>query len=383
MTAEPQKMIGNQFTRLKKRRNSGIELLKIAAILMICLAHSVQTCGNYVDIHNPSSDVQTVLMNFLLFGGQLGNNIFLVCSSFFLIKSSKAKPEKAVNILLDSQVISIIMFLLVTSFAAVFSISLVTNDPLNYYMSQIFPDLYEKVWFVPAYVFLYLIHPALNLVIKSISQKAHLCVCSVIFIVYGLLGYFIAEPLYSKILALVFIYLCTAYIYTYCNNFADNLRKNVVFTVIILLAFLLVFIVNNYIGFTFGPHIKYDNFSRLLSVFNFCLAIGLLNCFRHLKIQSKFINYISSLSLFIYCIHQHQLVVSFIRPVFIKRISVYLNNNYFLCALFLFVTVAVVSVILSAIYKETFHKLLEKLSFKIKNIVSKILDKVIAFNNRL
>ena len=108
----------------------------------------------------------------------------------------------------------------------------------------------------------------------------------------------------------------------------------------------------------------------------------MLNCFRHLKFTSKSINYISSLTLFIYCIHQNPLVSSNLRPLFIERIVGYFNNNYLICSLILFAVVAVVSIILAVIYKETVHRLTAKLSVKIKDLVSKILDKLVAFNNK-
>ena len=367
---------------MNKPRQSGIELLKIFAILMIILAHSVQTFTNFIDIHSPSSNYRNVLMNLMLYGGQLGNDIFLVCSSFFLLKSSRAKPEKAVNLLLDSQSISILMFLLVTGVAAALSLPLNTQNSLRFYVSQAFPNLFVQVWFVPAYVILYLIHPALNLIIKSINHKIHLCICVVILIIYGLFGYVNDTPFYSQLLAVISIYLCSGYVFTYCSNFCEKLKKNIYFTLGTILAFIIVYVLNNYAGLRFGHQIKYANFSRMLSIFNLCFAIGSFNCFRHLKFKNRIINYISSLTLFIYCIHQNRLIVLHIRPLFVEKTIGFFNNNFLVCSLILFAVVAVVSFILAVIYKETVHRLTAKLSVKIKDFVSKILDKLVAFNNK-
>ena len=51
---------------------------------------------------------QTISSIIVLFG-PMGNILFVICSSYFLVDKTKSRAEKAINILFDSMVISISM----------------------------------------------------------------------------------------------------------------------------------------------------------------------------------------------------------------------------------------------------------------------------------
>lgn len=90
---------------MKARRNSSIELLKILAILFIIINHVTQTAGmtineyvsfplSYgVDLTSATCDFQTFLLIIFRRFGALGNDIFLICSIWFLLGSQRISSK--------------------------------------------------------------------------------------------------------------------------------------------------------------------------------------------------------------------------------------------------------------------------------------------------
>lgn len=84
------------YENVKKQttRESGIELLKIFAMFIIVIAHMVQTLttpdpqlsyqGYVMDISRATTDVQTIILLILRHFGVFGNEIFFICSAWFL-----------------------------------------------------------------------------------------------------------------------------------------------------------------------------------------------------------------------------------------------------------------------------------------------------------
>jgi hypothetical protein len=82
-----------------RERNYGIDLLKIIAMILIVLSHSVPKYGDpttvrYIDFSKASRDIQEQLMMLFIYGGQIGNCIFIVCSSHLMINSNKINVKK-------------------------------------------------------------------------------------------------------------------------------------------------------------------------------------------------------------------------------------------------------------------------------------------------
>lgn len=356
-------------------RNSGIEMLKVIAILLICMSHCVQTLEKYADFAVCVEDPQLLILKILRFDGNFGNVIFIICSCYFLLKSSKAKKEKAVGLLLDSQIISIVIFALLSTLGALMSFEIKYN--FEYVINQLFPDLFEQVWFVPTYVAFYLIHPYLNEFISKIGRKKHFEICLLIVIFYGILSLFKAFPLYSKFLGFVCVYFLIAYMKFYYGDFMKNRKKNILIFFVSLIAFLGIVIANNYIGLKFSFFENYPNVSHMLCIVTLPMFISLFNLALNSSFKSKFINSLSSCSLFVYCIHENYIVRMVIRPAIYEAfIDAYGENKLLVYALVLFVFVVVSSFIAAKIYKKTLHKLTVRLSVKLTSALSSLFNKI-------
>lgn len=100
-------------------RQSGIELLKIIAMLLIVISHNAQSVSgaenfiiNNVNINQPTTNLFIFISQFFRSFGALGNNMFLLSSIWFLVDSKNVKLNKIAYITLDTYVFSVIFMLI-------------------------------------------------------------------------------------------------------------------------------------------------------------------------------------------------------------------------------------------------------------------------------
>ncbi len=358
-----------------KVRQSGVELLKVIAILLICLSHCTQTLENFTDFQVPTTDIQLLILRFLRFDGQIGNIIFVICSSWFLLESKAAKKNKAINLALDSQVISI-------GILAVFvTLSLIFDFHVNYtpglFIHNIFPDLFEQVWFVPTYLIFYLVHPYLNKIINGLNQREHFGICIFITFVYGFGSLINAKTAYSNLLGFFMIYVIVAYFKLYGERYRSPLKTPLIGFAVSVVLFVAVVLIKNVLAFKNNYFNTYPSINNLLSVFLFPMILCLFFVFLNFDFHSKFINYLSSCSLFVYCIHENALVRESLRPKFYEIVIEHFGDGKLLLYdLILWVLIAFSSFLAAAIYKTVIHKLTFKLSNIIEAKITKQIDKI-------
>lgn len=367
MQLKNKSMLNNSVTR-----KSGIELLKVFAILVICMSHCIQTLEGFVDFSFPVANAQLLIMKILRFGGDFGNAIFIICSSYFLLKSSHAKKEKSIGLLLDSQVISVVIFIGYIIIGAIFSIQ--TKHEPSFILLQFLPDLYENVWFVPTYFMFYLIHPYLNQIIKSLDQKNHFKICLFIITVYGVFSLLNATPVYSLFLGFICIYFLVAYMSLYCEKLMNNKKINIFVFVASCFLFICAVFVKNFLSEKNKFFDIIPKFSFMLSIILLPIFFSLFNLALNTSFKSRFINYLSSCSLFVYCIHENYIVRKYLRTKYYAVLIDRFGENYLIYALILFVIVVIGSFIAAAVYKQTIHKIIQKISVKLSNFIGHMAD---------
>lgn len=84
----------------KKERQSGFELLKIVAMLLIVINHVTQsleylgTTDSLLFLGHATMDIQILTLNLLRQFGGIGNDIFFICSAWFLIGKKEKRLRK-------------------------------------------------------------------------------------------------------------------------------------------------------------------------------------------------------------------------------------------------------------------------------------------------
>lgn len=363
-----------------KERNSNIEFLKVIAIFVILLSHCVPFYGNqseiwYINGNVSTNDIQLIIVKFFRLFGQIGNVIFITCSSWFLIDNNKINIKKILTIILDSWIISII-FLIICCF-------------LNYDLTiiqiihQIFPILFKNNWFIGCYLLFYIFHPYLNIIIDNLKQKEFLSLNIFLFILYGIIYFILHNDIYfTELVGFIIIYFFTAYFKKYLKKFNNDFRLNFVIFSIASLLHIFSILLMNYLGLCFSwLDNKVEHWNTLINPIYFLMAITLLNIFSHTYRKNKIINYISSLSLLILLFSENCLFKNnFFPKLFDYIYNTYSYNYISIIIILISIIIFISSIVVSYIYKNTISiivdKLINFLYIKLNTIYNLLLKKI-------
>ena len=354
----------------KKERLSGIELLKIIAIVLIVISHVTQTLetGNQIisnnvtnytiNLKDPTSSINNIVLAFIRQFGALGNMIFLISSIWFLIDKNKNYKKKILTIILDIFVISIMSLIS-------FMIFYKGNISIKHIIESIFPTTFANNWYMTCYIFLLLLYPFLNLIICHINQKQLFRISILSIIVYFGICFIKNDLLFnSNLIVFISIYFIIAYIKKYCIKFVKNKKINLILLIASLGVSLLSLIVINKIELTLGINeIKLIKFATNNNIFLLINSITLFNLFFNLNFSNKVVNYISSLSMLIYVIHENLLVRRYLRPKIWSDILNIYGEKYIIIEDIIFsILILCVSSFIAIIYKNTIQKIVIKIT---------------------
>lgn len=365
-----------------KNRKSGIELLKIFAIIFIIISHITASVSSntyalnadsycYINLINSTKNIQYIILAMFRNFGTLGNDIFFVCSAWFLLDNDNIKIKKILKMIIQVWVISVITMI-------IFLILGFKISPKEVLFSM-FPNTFANNWYITCYLLLYIIHSKLNMIIKSMTKQQHLTTCTIMIILYMIFGYIKNDLFFgSSLILFITMYFCVAYMKMYLKNIVENNKNNIIAILVGIMFYVFLVIATNFLGL----NIKFFNNKLMFwnsrhSPFMFIISLGLFNIFYGLKFESKIINKISSLSLLIYIIHENILFRQYIRPI--PFYYIYNNFGYsriILWILLYSVILFFISLLISVIFKKFFDKILNKLSEKLTNVIYKVYHKL-------
>lgn len=346
----------------KKCRESGPELLKLIAILLIVIFHVIQTVSSenavipyqdyVISLKYATDNYQLLIMSALRYSGALGNTIFFVCSAWYLVGHEKKDIKKAFSLLIDIWVVSVIFFL---------TVFIIRKGalPVKTIIEQFLPTTLANNWYMTAYIIFLLAYPLLNVIIKTINQRQLLRTIIVMSFLWIFMN-FLYEGLFfpSIIILWTAYYFIVAYMKLYLPELQSNKRLNLLMLAAGVICYFGEVIVTNALGL----HIGYFS-DKLLrwntdgNPFTIVISISALNLFRGFKFKSPLINYLSSLSMLIYLIHENVLFRTYYRPAIWQWIYLELGYDKILLhtAIYSILLVAAAAIV-SAVYKETVQK---------------------------
>lgn len=352
-----------------KERLSNIELLKIIAIMIIAISHSVPYYGDaslpsFIDLNCATNSIQNYILVLFRCLGQLGNCIFVVCSAYFLVDSKKIKFSKIMYIVADTFLFSVTFLF----FIKLLGFNIKTTD----FIKQFFPITFQLNWFIGCYLSLYLIHSGLNLIIKSITQKQFFCVTAItaiMFIVYSFIKVIQGEADYTnQVVKFIVIYIITSYMKLYMTDFTKNIKLNLIICILSILLYMLSVACINILGL----HISFFAnkilcFCDFMNPFIILISVTLFNIFGKFNLKNKTVNLISSVSLLIYITHENILFRRNIKPLFWLYVYNTFSYKYVALWVLLFSAVCFIgSTIIAIAYKKTLQKYVYKLCDFIK-----------------
>ena len=147
-------------------RNTSIELLRIISMIMIMFHHFAYH-GNFEWNFNEVT-LPHLWYDFILMGGKVGVDIFVLISGYFLIENTEKlfQPKKLLKFWGQVVFYSIMTYLL--------SVMLRLNAfEIKQLIKVCLPITYPGWWFASTYFMLYLIHPFLNKLLHGFSKTEY------------------------------------------------------------------------------------------------------------------------------------------------------------------------------------------------------------------
>lgn len=339
------------------KRNSSFEVVKIVAIICIVFCHCVPT--ERIEYHYATTDPW--LFGVILFRqlGSVGNSIFMVASTWFLVESDKVSLQKIKSMIADNQVIS--MLFLGGFCAGGYTIGF--KEAIKY----VFPFLFIVLWYITCYVMYYCLHGFLNSALRGsdISPTIAMITLFIFNCIIFLLG---GGLYYTELFGFVLIHAFTWFLKKKTNEWNDIDIKKIGY--VVLLTGLIGWILGAFIVNIVGVHItfiglKLQNWNRFFNPFILAIAYGsvfLASCKNH---YSRLVNMISGLSLYIYMFTGNQLLRTYFDNDLYDIVRDCFGSSMMVC--FIFVAVyTVIKIILGCLlalgYKLTIAKLIGDIS---------------------
>ena len=349
---------------LQKERNSSFELLRIISMFLIVM-HHYSVHGGF-DFMIPFS-MKLYFVQCLDMGGKLGVNLFVLISGYFLCKSD-FKWKRIIKLEVEVIFYSILI-------GVIFHFLMPERESIKDLIKELTPLRTGSYCFYNTYFVMVLFAPFINKFLVSLEKtdlKKLLFLMSVLWVLIPVLPKVGALQM-SNLGWFIFLYLCSAYIRFYPEDFSFKNKTFLLFGIGIYILVLLSVLSFDLLGFIDKRFQgKFDYFLPMNSILIFLSSIMLFIGFSKISLGSKkIINILSSATFGIYLIHDNHLARPFLwKDLF--RNAVFINSNQiFLHAIIVICTVYIVCTTFDLLRqylleKPLFH-IIEKIQTKCDN----------------
>lgn len=148
----------NQLQPSSKTRNSGVELLRLLAIIGVVFIHVSDRAIPALEATNVVGSLHLVLFLRSLFSSSV--DLFLIISGFFMVKSNVRHIGKPIDLLLQVSFFQGFYY---------FILELMGLEPLS--LIRVFYAAIPDCYYATLFIVLYLVSPYINKIINGLSQK--------------------------------------------------------------------------------------------------------------------------------------------------------------------------------------------------------------------
>lgn len=280
-------------------RNSSIELLRIISMVMIMFHHFAYH-GNFEWNYNEIT-IPHLWYNFILMGGKVGVNIFVLISGFFLIENTERlfQPKKLLKFWGQ-----VVFYSITTYFLSI--VLQINNFDIKQIIKICFPITYPGWWFASTYFMLYLIHPFLNKLLHDLNKNVYQYLILLLVLCWSIIPTLTTQLFESNSL-LWFITLYAIAGYAKIYGFNERLKSKhyfflffivLVCSYLVSVSFLVLGTKRNELAVHAIDFFGMERFPILL------MSFFLFMTFAKLKIKfNKWINVIASATFGVYLIH--------------------------------------------------------------------------------
>jgi len=300
----------------KAKRQSGIELLRIIAMLQIIYLHVYQY-GQLGKTANACGDIDGFVVNFVWSLSRAPVDVFIMISGYFMVTSNfdiKKTLKRGGNVYGAMYFYSVII-------AVIFLLFNPSKLSAVAVVSAVMP-FFSKTWyFLCNYLIILLLSPFINKMLVSLTKKQYLYFMGIIFVVMGVWSTLseidglseifdvtkVVDPYFGKSLGgFLLMYIMGGYLRLYVKG---KKEKSGVKPVYIIVFFALCVL-------DLGLYYLFPQYKHVFGMFNNPIVLFegamLVLFFRDFTFSSKWVNTIAGTTLGIYAIHENPYVRSWL-----------------------------------------------------------------------
>lgn len=299
-----EKVINNTDFGLKTDRSSNFEILRIISIIMIVFCHFASHGG--FNFENSDLSLNRIWLYLIEMGGNIGVNIFVIISGYFLINNRNKLFDLKKILKLWGKIFFYSIFIY---FIFIFFLDEIFT--LKTFVKAALPLLFTQWWFATTYMVLYILHPFINMLLNKLNKKTYQILLTILLFLWCIIPTFTTRKFEGNSLTwFITLYAFAGYVRLYGLNYKLNVKH---YSILFLFFFLVTFasaILFTIIGAkipVFGKHAIYFYAKNRLPTF--LISLSLFMVFANIKMKNyKWINIISASTFGVYLIHDHRLV---------------------------------------------------------------------------
>lgn len=281
---------------MKKERESSIELYKVIAIFLIVLSHVIQTLtepnyvlgigeGTFINIATATTDLNVLLLALFRICGALGNNMFFICSAWFLVNSKKMSLKKVIHMILDVWIINMIVFWGLHAIGIQFQVS----DTVRTF----FPTTFANNWYITCYLLFYLIYPFLNRMLEQLNISEHFALTSFLFMIYFIIPVLPLEEINlffaNELVIFLATYVIVSFIKIYKNEWTENLKLNKGILFVSIVSYVVLILSVDYLGLRTNYFLnRLVRWNMNNSLFMFLIAFSSFNMMKKKEVYQSY-----------------------------------------------------------------------------------------------
>ena len=364
----------NNTNIIKYHRNSSIELLRIISMIMIVFHHFAVHGGFNFNTSN-SLSISHLWYNFIVMGGKIGVDIFVLISGYFLINSKDTFPKlnKILKFIMQILFYSVTIYII----SCILGINRIEIKAL---IKIIFPITFSEWWFASTYFVMFLLHPLINKLLNNLNKNDYQKGLLLLIICWSIIPTFTTSLYQSNsLLWFITLYSIAGYIRLYGLNPKLKHKQYIALSIIFIIITYLSSIIFIILGKKYIIFINYQNyFYGQEKITVLLISVCLFMTFSTLKIKyNKWINIIASATFGVYLIHDNNII----RPILwmdIFKNAQYQNSliiiPYSILAVFLVYTICtIIDLLRKNFLEKTLMKIVNKYSDKWTELLKEII----------
>lgn len=334
-------------------RNSSMELLRIISMIMIVSCHFVAHGG--FTFASQTLSISRFWCNFMLMGGNIGNNVFVLMSGYFLIndKGDIFDIKRILKFLGQVFFYSIAIY-------CIFGIAGISEfGDISLTKGTIFPITFGSWWFASTYFVLYIIHPFINIFLRNLDECKFQKLLIMLLTIWCVIPTFTASSYQSNnLLWFATLYSVASYVRLYGLK-SDYVVKHwflawLLFLSLRYLSCIILMWLGTKISFAYN-HTLF--FYGLQSILTFLSALAFFMIFEKIEMgYHKWINIIASATFGVYLIHDSQIVRPFLWLHVFKNFSYQESIMIIPYSIYAITVTYVVCTMIDLLRKQVFEK---------------------------